>query len=245
MIKDKKSILDISSFTLHILAMFFMLCDHLWATIVPGNQWLTWIGRLTFPIYAFMIVEGYFYTKDFKKYIRRMLIFALLSEIPFNLMYSSLWIYPFHQNVLWTFLLALFCMKNIDKLREKFNPWIAIPLSIMIAGLFALIAQLTMLDYYGEGLLMVLLFYCFRGNGWISRLGQLAGMIYINWEMISGLVIPVEVFGYNFEIPQQGMAVLALIPIWLYRGRQGHYNKVIQYVYYAFYPVHMLILGLL
>ena len=62
-----KTKFDISSFGLHLLAMGLMLCDHLWATVVPGNDWLTCIGRLAFPIFAFMTVEGYFHTKNLKK----------------------------------------------------------------------------------------------------------------------------------------------------------------------------------
>ena len=75
---SKKISFEITSMTLHILAMLFMLCDHLWATVVPGNNWLTCIGRLAYPIFAFMIVEGYFHTKNLKKYVRRLAIFAIL-----------------------------------------------------------------------------------------------------------------------------------------------------------------------
>ncbi len=242
---EQKCIRDISSFALHILAMAFMMCDHLWATVIPGNQWLTWLGRLSFPVFAFLIVEGYFHTRNFKKYLKRMLIFALVSEIPFNLMYTGLWIFPFHQNVLWSFLLALLCMKAIDKLKARFALWLALPIAVVVAGVFVLIGQLAMVDYYGYGVLTVLLFYCLRGNSWLQRLGQLAGMVYINWHLISGMVVPVEMFGFSFEIPQQGMAVFALLPIWLYRGRQGKHNKWIQFLFYGFYPVHMLLLGLI
>lgn len=62
----------INSFTLHILAMLFMLCDHLWATLFPAQEWLTCIGRLAFPIFAFMIAEGCYYTSNVKKYMQRL-----------------------------------------------------------------------------------------------------------------------------------------------------------------------------
>ena len=104
------------------MAMIFMLCDHLWATIIPGNDWLTNIGRLTFPIFAFLTVEGYFHTKDLKKYVKRLLIFALISEIPFNFIMGSSWFYPLHQNVLWTFLLAIWLIHLNEKVKSKKIP---------------------------------------------------------------------------------------------------------------------------
>lgn len=73
----------IDSFMLHILAMTLMLCDHLWATLLPGQEWLTCVGRLAFPIFAFMIAEGYAHTSNVKKYMGRLFVFALVSEIPF------------------------------------------------------------------------------------------------------------------------------------------------------------------
>ena len=62
----------ISSFTLHIIAMLLMLCDHFWATILFQYDWLTWVGRLAYPIFAFMLVEGYFHTHNLKKYMGRL-----------------------------------------------------------------------------------------------------------------------------------------------------------------------------
>ena len=117
--KENKYKLETTSFSLHIMAMLFMLCDHLWGTIVAGNDWLTCIGRLTFPIYAFMLVEGYFHTKNLKKYVRRLLVFAILSEIPFNLAMGSSIFYPIHQNVLWSFLIAIGLVHWNEKVKEK------------------------------------------------------------------------------------------------------------------------------
>ncbi len=241
---SKSNFGGISSFGLHLLAMALMLCDHLWATLIPGNQWLTWLGRLAYPIFAFMIAEGYHHTRNVKKYMGRMLFWALLSEIPFNLMSYSSWIFPFHQNVLWTFLLALLCLVCVDKLRKKHKPWSGIPLAVLVAGLFVLAAQLLMTDYGAGGLLTVLVFYLFRGNGLWQKLGQLAGLVYINWFLISGMTVPVQLFGLALDIPLQGAAVFALLAIWLYNGSRGPHSKGIQIALYAFYPVHMLLLWL-
>lgn len=235
----------LSSFALHLIAMALMLCDHLWATIVPGQMWMTMVGRLAFPIFAFMIVEGYHHTSNYKKYLTRMLLWAVITEIPFNLMVGASVFYPFHNNVLWTFAIGLWTMRILDNIRARRKPIVAVILSALVVfGMFWL-GQLTMVDYHGYGVLMILVFYLFRGNKWYHYVGQLAGMMYINYFMIKGLVIPVELFGHAFELRQQALAVLALPIIWCYRGRQGYHSKATQIAFYAFYPVHLLILGLL
>ena len=67
---------ETTSMSLHVIAMACMLCDHLWATVVPGNDWLTCVGRLAFPIFAFLIVEGYFHTGSLRRYVGRLLLCA-------------------------------------------------------------------------------------------------------------------------------------------------------------------------
>jgi len=79
----------------------------------------------------------------------------------------------------------------------------------------------------------------------ILGLIQLAGMYWINCEMMMGMMIPVSVCGFQFEVYKQGFAILSLPFIWLYSGEQGPYNKTIRNIYYWFYPVHIFVLGLL
>ena len=160
---------DLSAAALHILAMAFMLLDHLWATLFLSQEWMTCVGRLAFPIFAFIAVT--------------VLGFAL--------------------------------------------------------------GTLGMVDYYGMGVLTVFVFYFLRGREWWKLLGQIAALYWINVSLIGGQIFPIELFGLEFEVCEQGLALLSLVPIWLYRGRQGHHSKVFQYACYAFYPVHMLILGLI
>ena len=111
-----------STFVLKLIACIAMLIDHVTATFVHSAG-VTWtlgrgIGRLAFPIFAFLTVEGFFHTKDLKRYMGRMLVFALVSEIPFNLMLSGSLIYPFHQNVLWSFLISLGLMTDDESLTD-------------------------------------------------------------------------------------------------------------------------------
>ena len=108
---------DLSTAALHLLAMAFMLSDHLWATVLPGVMWLTAVGRIAFPIFAFLAVEGYFHTHSFRRYALRMLLFAVLSEVPFDLMYSGTPFYPVHQNVIWTLLLGLLGIRAMEAVR--------------------------------------------------------------------------------------------------------------------------------
>lgn len=236
---------DLSSTALHIIAMFCMLLDHMWATVTPGNPWMTCVGRIAFPLFAFMIVEGFFHTKNLKKYFLRMFLFALIAEIPFDLMYGSMAFYPYHQNVLWTFLLALLGVWVIDTVRKREKRWLTLPVSVLTVAVCTALGFLTMVDFYGVGVLTVFLFYFFRGRKWWCLLGQFAGMYYLNVELLGGLCYQFTVFGHTFEVVRQGFALLALIPIWLYRGRQGCHSKPFQYFCYAFYPLHCLILYLL
>lgn len=140
---------DISIAALHIIAMLFMLMDHLWATLLPAQEWLTCVGRIAFPIFAFMSVEGYFHTHNFKKYLLRMLVFAVISEIPFDLMYGGTWFYPVHQNVIWTFILGLLGIHIMETVRKKKKTPAFVLTAILVTIAGGLLGTLTMVDYYG------------------------------------------------------------------------------------------------
>lgn len=244
-IGKKKFNLELTSCALHFLAMALMVSDHLWATVIPWQaDWMTILGRLAFPIFAFMTVEGFFHTKNLKKYMKRMFLFALLSEIPFNLMSGGSFINPFHQNVLWSFLLGLFLMHLNEKAKAKGKLWIRILVGIGTVLLGTVVGMLSMMDYMHYGIWMILTFYFLRGRKWWNYVGQFLLLAYINYS-VRGLSYELTLFGNTVWFPQQCFAVLSLIPIWLYRGKQGPHNKVLQYIYYGFYPVHILILGLI
>ena len=241
LIDTHKHTFEITSAGLHMLAMAFMLSDHMWATFGMRWDWMTCIGRIAFPIFAFMAVEGYFYTSNFRRYMLRMLAFALVSEIPFNLMYGGSLFYPVHQNVLWTFLISLACIRMMEAVKAKGQTWVFYVSSFFIIILGWLLGTVGMVDYYGAGIWVVLTFYFFHGRKWWCLVGQILALFWLNMNL-GGLSYSFQLFGMSLEIPQQEFAMLALIPIWLYRGRQGLHNKVFQYACYLFYPVHCLVL---
>ena len=241
----KRLTIETTSASLHIIAMILMLCDHLWGTIVPGNDWMTCIGRISFPMFAFMIVEGYFHTSNLKNYVKRLLIFALISEIPFNLAMGSSVFYPIHQNVLWSFLISIGLIHWNEKAKKTGKNWKKVAIGCVTIILGYILGLLTMVDFYHAGILMVLVFYFFRQKKWWSYIGQVVCLWYINAELLGGYGYEIQLFGETHFLQRQAFAMLALIPIWLYRGRQGYHSKLFQYICYGFYPVHLLVLGMI
>ena len=213
----------LTSNLLRVIAVILMLSDHIWATYMSFGDWMTYIGRMAFPIFAFQIAEGFRHTSSFKKYALRLLGFAVISEIPFNLFYSSRWFNPYHQNVLFTLLLGLTAIYVLDDLKKKFSAK-RLAVSVLWLLLISVGATLGFVDYGLSGVVT---------------------MVLINIVFFEGQVLPIELFGRGFEIPYQGFAVFSLIPIWLYGGKRGRKSKAMQYGFYAFYPAHMLILYLI
>lgn len=233
----------LNSNALKVITMILMLLDHMWGTIIPGNQWMTLVGRMAFPIFAFLIVEGYIHTSDYKKYIKRLLIFGLLSEIPFNLIYTGSIIFPFHQNVLFTLVLGLLIIHEIDKIKNNKEIKLRVK-SILKILLFLLITIIGFVDYGITGVLTIVIFYLFREFKF-AWLGQLISLILLYIVFFKGQSIIINIFNYEYFLPIQGMGVLSLILIWLYNGKKGNNSKLLKYIFYSFYPVHMLMLYLI
>lgn len=220
-----------SSFALHIWAMLLMLCDHLQLTLLPDLPVLRCIGRLAFPLFAFMAVEGYLHTRSLKKYLLRLLMLAVISEIPFDLLVSGSVFDPMHQNVIWTIILGLCCIRAFENISADLKKMLSAV--VIIASLAA--AIIARVDYSSAGVLTLLAFYAFRGNTVRCRLMQLLSLAFINLVLLGGI---------EFAFPYQALAVLSLPIIWLYDGSQGPHNGFIKAANYLFYPAHMLILAL-
>ena len=211
-----KSKISLTAAQLRALALILMFIDHAGRTLFPSQLWMVCLGRLAFPIFAFQTAEGYRHTRDFRRYCLRLAIFALISEIPFDLMALGTLFHPGHQNVMFTLLLGLVACRVFDRNRG----WALIPVFLA--------AALLRPDYGIPGVALVLLFHLFRED----KAAQLLFLVLLNC------------FGYGLG-SVQSFAALAWIPISLYRGKKGRGGKALQYGSYIFYPLHMLILGLL
>jgi len=228
---------------LKALAMVLMFLDHACWTIAPAHQWMNCVGRVAFPLFAFLVAEGYNHTRDFKRYLKRMFLFALVSEIPFNLMTGGGLLNPFHQNVMFTFCIALLLLQQVDKAWQR--SWRqGVFVAVFAACLGYGLGFLAFVDYYGYGVVTVLVFWL-AGKVRFGWLLELVALGYFNLELMGGMSYVLNLWGREVWVAQQAFALLALIPIWLYNGQRGPGGKKWQYFGYAFYPVHMLVLFLL
>ena len=229
-----KNRLDLSAFDLKLLAMAAMLADHIGYLFFPQALWMRCVWRLAFPIFCFLIAEGCVYTHDRRKYALRLLAFALLSEIPFNLMNSGAVWDRYHQNVLWTLLTGALVCWLLDWALKNRRALAFVLTALVMAAAFYLLERLNT-DYGGWGMLLVVMFYGVHrapGGAVSKMIAQLFGLTFFSLAAMGGYV--------SIEL----WSLVALVPIWLYRGRQGYHSKPFQYACYAFYPVHMLLLVL-
>lgn len=180
------------------------------------------IGRIGFPIFCFLLVEGFLHTKNVTKYALRLLAFALISEIPFDLGFCGKPFYWGYQNVFFTLFIGLLVMiayRAIEGL--KVNKFFKVAFYILALAVGIIASMLLKTDYgttYGIGVICIMALYIFRKN----KVHQIiAGCITFLWEIT---------------------APLAFIPIGLYNGRRG---LSLKYFFYAFYPLHLFILYLI
>lgn len=177
------------------------------------------LGRIAFPIFAFMVVEGFFKTKSQWKYLRNLLIFAVISEIPYDMFQSAEFVNTWSQNILWGLALGLFTIMATDKLKayiKKRPLWIFV--SLLLVALSSLGSMLISSDYEYYAIIIIYLYYIFYDKRLLA-----SGLGY--------LVIIKEIY-----------AILGFATVLLYNGEKGKQNKIFNYL---FYPVHLLIFGII
>ena len=178
---------------------------------------LRYIGRLAFPIFCFLAVEGFLHTHDVKKYVWRLFLFALISEVPFDLAFFRT---PFaldHQNVYWTLALGVLAMAGLKHFEKPDGS--ASWKGLLCAAGCTLAAFLTCTDYNGIGVLIICALYLTRGD---RKRQCIVGAVLFAWELT---------------------APLAFVLVWFYNGQRGACSPLQKKAFYWFYPVHLSVLA--
>lgn len=213
----------LDAFTLKMIAIITMVIDHTGAVLFPYNIWFRMIGRLSFPIFAFFIVEGFLHTRNIIKYIARMLFFALLTEPVFDFAFYGR-IYFGYQNVMFTFLAALLGLSVMEIVKKRIsNDFAAKLVSLGVIITAALLAQFLHTDYGAFGVMLVYVYYELRER-------------FFEKHFLSTLVQVVCEAGIS------RLSAFSTIPLMLYNGKRG---IGIKYLFYTFYPAHLLVLYLI
>jgi len=197
---------------LKVIAIVAMVIDHVGFVLFGNNEIMRIIGRLAFPIFAYQVAQGYFYTSNQKKYMFRLWIFALISQIPYTLLFET-----FDLNILFTLIMALLLIDRIHK-GEYYFLLLFIPLSIVLP-----------IDYGVYGVLTPVIFYVFRDEKLKGLIGHiLLTILYVNVPMFD--IWYIQYFGIV------GVLICLYFPINRFKI---HLNK---YFFYWFYPGHLAVL---
>lgn len=236
----------LSGNVLKCIAMVTMFMDHIGLLLFPDYRIFRIIGRLAFPIYCFLLVEGAVHTSNPKRYLGRLFLFALVSEIPFNLAIGGTIWYPAAQNVLFTLILGLLAILFLKghKLEGKQEPIFISGIWLLLVLVLVLLAEFARTDYGAGGVILILIFYLFRSE-WLKK---------------SLLFAAAVVFLYGGI---ENYAILSLVPILCYNGkrsalpsgrrkdntepesREKYRPDARRYFFYLFYPVHLIFLYVL
>lgn len=209
--------------TLKLIAMALMVIDHVGLLLFPARIGFRIVGRLAFPIFAFFVAEGYVHTRSRELYIARMALFACISEFAFDLAVYGQWSME-HQNVMVTFFLALVGLYLRDQLmlRAK-NPQQILMMnmaSYVVIMAVAITAEMLNTDYGSFGVMLVFIYQVLHEQ-WM-------------YKHVFGALL--QIFGCTGIQKYSALSGLLLI---LYNGKRGVNLK---YLFYIFYPAHLLIL---
>lgn len=230
----------ISGSTLKIIAIITMFIDHIGAALLEQGftfgmsqeQFkneigidlqqldiiLRMIGRVAFPIFCFLLVEGFLHTHNVKKYALRLLAFCAISEIPFDLAFFGRFNIRY-QNVFFTLFLGLIVLIISKKLEDRVKGILGIAGQILIMVIGACCAEMLHTDYGAFGVYFIFILYFLRNQ---KILRTIIGCISILGEGVWEITAP-----------------LAFIPIHFYNGKRGINLK---YIFYLFYPIHLIVL---
>ena len=222
----------INSFSLKIIAIVAMACNHIahaFDGVLPIviQAPLHVVGGLTFPIMAFLMIEGYHKTSNIKKYMLRLLIFGVLAIVPFFMVFKVGLL-----NIMFTFLFGLICLYLHDKIQRKPLFWLAFA-GITIATVFC--------DWPIVGVPMIVMFALIKNQ----KLKVILTCIVVSLAMTAIVLLSSASTGAQLYMEIGfNIVVLGAIPLlFAYNGERGYSHRSMKYLFYIFYPVHLLVIG--
>lgn len=239
---------------LKYIAIIAMVIDHTAHTFVPeGSNWyilMRFIGRITAPIMFYAAVEGYHHTKNVRKYLFRLAIFAAISYLPFLLFINDVEIIEdiewLHQSVIYTIFLGVLAIHIRHQTKNSFFKW----------TLIILLGVLSVIGDWGEtGFLIILVFDFYYGNFGYQAFGYIL-ILLLKVGLLMNLVDHIvtwvywEEWSFNVEdfkqywLSQYGM-ILPILLLSLYNGKKGRSGNFSKYFFYVFYPLHLLIIWII
>ena len=223
----------LSNFDLKLIAIITMTIDHI--GVVFGTvfyNFLRAVGRLSFPIFAFLLTEGYVHTKSFSKYFLRLLVLALISEVIYDYVFFGSFIYIGANNIFFTLALGLLTLFLLDKskglikryFKDKIDLFIILPITyLLILVIMGLMGEFLNFSYGMLGILVISFFYLFKDN-------------------FPLVVISVSLSTLILGEGMQYFSLFSLILIYFYNQKLGKSCKLF---FYLFYPLHILVLGVM
>lgn len=215
------------------IAIVCMLIDHTAWAFVETDSFLAaalhTVGRVTGPVMFYFLVEGYHHTSDLKRYIERLIIFAVVSHFPYCLFVNYGELLPFETSVAGTLLLGLAAIIALDRLKNNFLKWLTVTACICLS-LFC--------DWAVTGVLVILAFGLFYGDRKKQFIAFLIAFVY-------KVVITYVEFGFNIYrlIPVVTGPFLALAVLSTYNGEAGKRTTFNKWAFYVIYPLQFLLIG--
>lgn len=252
---------EISSFGLKLVAILTMLIDHLTAggVILSGSsvQYMIGrgIGRIAFPLFSFMLVEGYYHSKNRMSYLARLLALAFLSEVPFDMVFSGVYFNMGYQNVFFTLaigLSAIMILGEIDRrvlekmkgedneFKKRYFKFLNIILQLTVLVFMTSMAEILRTDYSANGVLLIVMIYFFEKFHAVFQDSNKRYGVQKVKNMLAAFGIFLWFFFYDMKgggvNEMFGFPVVMLV--YFYSGKKGSY-AIPQWFFYAFYPLHL------
>ena len=227
-----------TAFMLKTIALASMLIDHL-AVVFPDYFpfWFRGIGRLAWPIFAFLLAEGFRHTKSREKFVMRLLAFALISEIPYDIAMGNNISFISNTNIFYTLFLGGMAICWYERMKKWYDKQTLAVIGALLPT--ALLAEILSADYGGMGVLFIFAVYAIKTK-WVrmATVGALALTQFIP-------LIPARILGIDIRLEYWLMIPLALATMPLVAMYNGKRGTQVKWLFYCFYPAHLAVLAII